>query len=155
VVAQSAVASIVDPATLAAAVGIPVREALRLSPGQTAVLTPEAAGSAPVPAVVRKVAALPRGANFALVVVPDEPFAPRLIGIPVKARVLLEEWRDVLLLPNSAIRRENGRVFAIVLRAPDREEAVDLALGATDGRRTVVKSGLSEGDEVLPPAEQK
>jgi multidrug resistance efflux pump len=155
VAAQSAVASIIDPESLVAAVMIPVREALRLSPGQTAVISPEAAGAAPVPAVVRKVAPLPRGANFALVIVPDEPLAPRLIGIPVKARVLLEEWRDVLLVPNSAVRRENGRTFAIVLRAPDREEAVDLVLGATDGRRTVVKAGLTEGDEVLPPAEQK
>jgi hypothetical protein len=152
---QSPVACVVDPLNLAASVSVPVREALRIAAGRRVILAPEAAGTDEVAGLVRRVAQLPRGGNFAVVVVPAEAFSPRLIGVPVKARILLEELHDVLLVPNAAVRREDGRLFAMVRRAPDREEAVDLVLGATDGKRTVVKSGLVEGDEVVPPAETK
>lgn len=146
----TAVACVADPAGLVAAVAAPQREALRLAPGQTAVISPDAAGAPEVNGVVRRVATLPRGGTFALEVTPAEPLLRALFGVAVKVRVLVEEHRSVTLVPKDCVRAAGDRTFCVVRRAPDKDEEVDVKTGATDGKKVVILSGLAEGDELVP-----
>ena len=77
---------------------------------------------------------------------------PRLRnGQTAQASVVTDELRDVLAVPNSAIRRQGGRTQVTVLRF-DGPRVVDVTLGKVGDTETQVLSGLSEGDEVVLPA---
>ena len=77
---------------------------------------------------------------------------PRLrSGQTAQAAVVTDELRDVLAVPNAAIRRQGGRTQVTVLRF-DGPRVVDITPGAVGDTYTQVLSGLSEGDEVVLPA---
>jgi HlyD family secretion protein len=76
---------------------------------------------------------------------------PRLrSGQTAQAAVVTDELRDVLAVPNSAIRRQGGRTQVTVQRF-DGQQVVDITPGAVGDTYTQVLSGLSEGDEVVLP----
>ena len=76
---------------------------------------------------------------------------PRLrSGQTAQASVVTEELRDVLAVPNSAIRRQGGRTQVTVQRF-DGQRVVDITTGTVGDTYTQVLSGLSQGDEVVLP----
>ena len=76
---------------------------------------------------------------------------PRLrSGQTAQAAVVTDELREVLAVPNSAIRRQGGRTQVTVQRF-DGPRVVDITTGAVGDSLTQVLSGLSEGDEVVLP----
>ena len=76
---------------------------------------------------------------------------PRLrSGQTAQAAVVTDELREVLAVPNSAIRRQGGRTQVTVQRF-DGPRVVDVTTGAVGDSLTQVLSGLSEGDEVVLP----
>ncbi len=76
---------------------------------------------------------------------------PRLRnGQTAQAAVVTDELRDVLAVPNAAIRRQGGRTQVTVQRF-DGPRVVDVTLGKVGNTETQVLSGLSEGDEVVVP----
>jgi multidrug efflux pump subunit AcrA (membrane-fusion protein) len=62
--------------------------------------------------------------------------------------VVLGEAKDVLYLPDAAVREANGRVFVYVL-----EDGVrvirDIAIGFRGSSQTEIVSGLNLGDQVI------
>ncbi|MCI0343293.1 MAG: hypothetical protein L0216_19475 [Planctomycetales bacterium] len=66
-------------------------------------------------------------------------------GMKAKVKIPLGEIRDALLVPPAAIH--DGQVW--VLR-DGQATAREVTLGRSDGKMTEVKSGLAEGEEVLP-----
>jgi HlyD family secretion protein len=76
---------------------------------------------------------------------------PRLRnGQTAQASVVTSELRDVLAVPNTAIRRQGGRTQVTVQRF-DGHQVVDITPGVVGDTYTQVLSGLSEGDEVVLP----
>lgn len=88
---------------------------------------------------------------------------PRLrIGMSSDARVLVQEHRDVLLIPNLAIvhngrggkvRRAEVGAGAGGFGAADAAELVPIETGYSDGFHTIVERGLDEGDVVMVRSE--
>jgi HlyD family secretion protein len=77
--------------------------------------------------------------------------APRLRnGQTAQASVVTSELRDVLAVPNTAIRRQGGRTQVTVQRF-DGHQVVDITPGVVGDTYTQVLSGLSAGDEVVVP----
>jgi HlyD family secretion protein len=71
------------------------------------------------------------------------------VGMSADARVEVGRHRGVLLVPNTAlVRTEDGAEVRTVGRG-GRPELVRVEQGYSDGFRTVVRGGLSEGDTVL------
>jgi HlyD family secretion protein len=76
---------------------------------------------------------------------------PRLRnGQTAQASVVTSELRDVLAVPNTAIRRQGGRTQVTVQRF-DGHQVVDITPGVVGDTYTQVLSGLSAGDEVVVP----
>ena len=76
---------------------------------------------------------------------------PRLRnGQTAQASVVTDELRDVIAVPNAAIRRQGGRTQVTVQRF-DGPRVVDITPGVVGDTYTQVLSGLSEGDEVVLP----
>lgn len=72
-------------------------------------------------------------------------------GMTANVRFHVETRRGVLLVPSDALRSRDGQVF--VLRAPVRPGAAPVeqpvVTGITDGRRTEIRSGVSEGERLV------
>lgn len=73
-------------------------------------------------------------------------------GQTVRATVVTEELDNVLTVPSSAVRQENGRPTVTVLDADGTQKAVPFEAGKVGADRTQVLSGLREGQQILLPA---
>jgi HlyD family secretion protein len=69
-------------------------------------------------------------------------------GVTAKAEILVEELPDVLQVPVSAVFVREGRSLAYV-RGPSGLHAVEVKLGRVTDTMAEIRSGLSEGQEVL------
>jgi multidrug efflux pump subunit AcrA (membrane-fusion protein) len=63
-------------------------------------------------------------------------------------RVVIEEKRDVLVVPNAAVKFEEGRQIGYKVISPKKVEKVGLNTGIRGEEKTEILSGLSVGDEV-------
>jgi RND family efflux transporter MFP subunit len=70
-------------------------------------------------------------------------------GMSATADVIVEERKDVLLLPVGAISREGGGYYVIMMLGEEQSEQIEIKVGLNDGRFVEILSGLKEGDEVL------
>ena len=69
-------------------------------------------------------------------------------GMSATADIIIERHRDVLLIPNRAIRGTVDQPMVVVETGGQHEER-EVSLGLTDGINTEVLSGLEEGDKVV------
>lgn len=69
-------------------------------------------------------------------------------GQRLRAQVVLFEAKDALSVPNVALHSEGGKQYVRV-RTRDGEARRSVRIGARDGARSQVLSGLSVGDEVV------
>lgn len=81
----------------------------------------------------------------------DSPFAEREglgHGYRLEARIIVWQAKDILLVPTSALFRDNGTWY--VFRAADGYAAqTQVQIGKSDGVRTQLLSGLGEADRVI------
>ena len=70
-------------------------------------------------------------------------------GMSATADVIVEERKDVLLLPVGAISREGGSYYVIKMLDEEQSERTEIKVGLNNGRFMEIISGLEEGDEVL------
>lgn len=71
-------------------------------------------------------------------------------------RIIFEEKRDVLTIPNSAIKFERGKQIAYRVKDKEEVEKVEIKVGLRGENRSEIVSGVKEGDIVatkliLPP----
>jgi len=81
---------------------------------------------------------------------PDEAVKP---GMTAAVNIVVDELENVLLVPNRAVRIEEGERVVYILRN-NQTESVNIVLGASsDTNSQVVEGDLSEGDEIIlnPP----
>jgi multidrug efflux system membrane fusion protein len=67
----------------------------------------------------------------------------------VNVRILVENLHDVKVMPSTAIQHGTGGDLAYVVRRDNTVAARTVRLGAADGQRTVIVSGLETGDNVV------
>jgi membrane fusion protein, multidrug efflux system len=82
----------------------------------------------------------------------DEQLWP---GDFVNARVSLELRRDVLTVPSAAIQRGPDGIFTWVVANGDVVEARPVTSGPTTDDRTIITSGLAEGERVVVNGQYK
>jgi membrane fusion protein, multidrug efflux system len=66
----------------------------------------------------------------------------------VNAKLLVEEKRNVTLLPSAAIQRNAQRTYAYVIQPDETVTLRDLKLGTTEGGQTEVMQGIAPGEVV-------
>jgi len=67
----------------------------------------------------------------------------------VNVRILVESLHDVNVVPSAAIQHGAGGDFVYIVRRDDTIAARTVRLGAADGQRTMIASGLETGDNVV------
>ncbi len=65
-------------------------------------------------------------------------------------RIIIEQKKDVLVVPNNAVRFENGK-SVVYLKAGKKEEPREVKPGIRDDRFTEILSGLEEGETIVIP----
>ncbi|NIM96248.1 MAG: efflux RND transporter periplasmic adaptor subunit [Anaerolineales bacterium] len=93
--------------------------------------------------------------NFKVTVEFVEPTEEILPGLTAAANIVVNEIEDVLLVPNRAVRVEDGQRVVYIL-VEDQPEKVEILLGASSDLYSEVIGGeLKEGDIVIlnPPAD--
>jgi len=66
-------------------------------------------------------------------------------------RIIVEEKTDVLVIPNNAVRFEEGKTV-VYLKGKDKTEAKQVTLGIRDDKFTEIVKGLNEGETIVIPA---
>jgi len=72
------------------------------------------------------------------------------LGALVHVTIVLEEKRDVLWLPPSAVSTLQGRTF-VTVRDGGRQRRADIELGLEGNDRVEIRKGLQEGEVVVAP----
>lgn len=76
----------------------------------------------------------------------ENPDAQAQMGMVGKVYVLLQEKRDVLILPRAALRQFANRTY-VLMQEPRRE--VDVVLGIEGETEVEILRGLQEGDQII------
>lgn len=82
----------------------------------------------------------------------DEKLWP---GEFVNARLLLETRKNVVVIPPAAVQRGPHGLFAWVVKKDNTVEPRPIQTGATTGDKTIVLSGLDDGDRVVTDGQYK
>jgi multidrug efflux system membrane fusion protein len=82
----------------------------------------------------------------------DEKLWP---GEFVNARLLLATRKDVVVIPPIAVQRGPHGLFAWVLKPDNTVEPRPIQISTTTGDRTIVTSGVSDGDRVVTDGQYK
>jgi HlyD family secretion protein len=123
---------------------------------QPALLTVESFRDHPIRGTVARIAPLGNEkdnvTNFEVEISIDDSNAPIRPSMSVTAEVILESRKQVLLLPERAIRYDEQGQATVEIPAPGLPSGVTVAklqLGITDGIRAEVRRGLQEGQQVI------
>ncbi|HRR56367.1 MAG TPA: efflux RND transporter periplasmic adaptor subunit [Acidobacteriota bacterium] len=82
----------------------------------------------------------------------EDPEHKLRANLTANAEIIIEERKNVLVIPESTIIYGENRAAFVELydpTAPEQKRRVSIELGAGDGTRTEVQSGLAEGDKVV------
>jgi membrane fusion protein, multidrug efflux system len=82
----------------------------------------------------------------------DEKLWP---GEFVNARLLVDTRKDVVVIPPLAVQRGPRGLFAWVVKADNTVEPRPIQTGTTTGDRTIVTSGVNDGDRVVTEGQYK
>jgi len=91
--------------------------------------------------------------NFTIRAIIEDPEGELNVGMSADAEIILEENKDVLVVPEGAIHYDNDKTF-VHLKDTLIEEGfrkVEIEKGVSDGIKTEVISGVEEGDVVILP----
>jgi HlyD family secretion protein len=108
--------------------------------------------------VVKRIAPMGRELNnvttFEVRVTISNPQHKLRVNMTANAEIVLEERKDVLLIPETALVYEKDKSVWAQLADASRSEGwrkVPLKIGISNGQRVQVLEGLKEGDKVVLP----
>lgn len=146
--------TVVDVSSLVLRGTVGEAEVARLQPGQAARVVVDAVGTTPLPAkvtLIAPVATIEQGVPVYAVDITLDAANPAVRpGMSATADVVLVSRRDVLIVPNLAIRSAGGRRYVEVLR-DGKPVRAEVTFGAASDAVTEVAGGLAEGDLVVLP----
>lgn len=85
----------------------------------------------------------------------DAPSGVLIPGGAVNVDIILQQKKDVLILPLEAIQDEGGEAFVWVKNAQNQAQKKPITLGLEGLNEVEITSGLKQGDQVLLPAPEQ
>jgi multidrug efflux system membrane fusion protein len=70
-------------------------------------------------------------------------------GLSVSTRLLITTLKNVVVIPDAAVQRGPGKLFAYVVDAGDKIEQRDLKVAQIQGGQAVIESGVKPGERVV------
>ncbi|MDO5045841.1 efflux RND transporter periplasmic adaptor subunit [Campylobacter sp.] len=71
------------------------------------------------------------------------------IGMTTQNTIMLESVKEAIIIPTVAIKKEGGKQYVSVLKDNLQVEKREVAVGLTDGLKSQIISGVSEGEKVI------
>lgn len=89
--------------------------------------------------------------SYQVTVVLEPTDLPLRAGMTANAAITVQEVRDVLVVPNWAIRidRDNGRAYAERIAADGKISEIEVKLGMRNEQVSQIASGVEEGDTLI------
>ncbi len=85
---------------------------------------------------------------LAIMSIPKEDAAFLKPEMTTHVKVIFEEKRDILTVPNAAVKFEEGKQIAYKVVGPNKVEKLELKTGLRGEEKTEILAGAEEGDEV-------
>ena len=82
-------------------------------------------------------------------IVVDNPDQVLRIGMTTENNIKIAEAKNVLSVPNMAIKTQNGKTFVNVLNSNNQPEQREVEIGVQNDYQTEIKSGVTEGEKVI------
>ena len=108
--------------------------------------------------VVKRIAPMGKDQNnvttFEVRVTISNPQGKLRVGMTANAEIVLEERKNVLLVPETALVYEKDKSTSVQLLAPGTKQGwrkAPVKIGISNGQRTQVTGGLKEGDKLVLP----
>ena len=79
----------------------------------------------------------------------DNPDRTLRIGMTTENNIKIANAQNVLLVSNMAIQKKNGKTFVNVLNSKNQPEQREVEIGVQNDFQTEIKSGLTEGENVI------
>ncbi len=139
---------VVDPNRTQVAIEVPMAQIDRVMPGRAATILP---GSGPAEPGTVSGRSAPARAGAQTVEVRLSFAGPSALKIdtPVQVEILLDERKDVLVAPESAIQRQGVAAFVWIARQDGRAERREVRVGLTVNGLAQILSGLIAGDPII------
>lgn len=156
--AFSPIAVISDPNRLEVSAEFGSSDVAKLAPGQETIVTTEAFGTREVrgkvirtPGLDSRTASGPlSGGNPRAVRISFDPPGPGArLGQLAQVTVITQQKDDILLIPNTAVRRFGQRKYVQVLGPDGRRRDVDVEIGLVTETDSEITKGLREGQKVI------
>ncbi|GAB4464945.1 MAG: hypothetical protein OHK0029_35260 [Armatimonadaceae bacterium] len=133
--------------------GVPEEVRRRLSVGQTAQVTVDSAGGGTFSGRILRLnpSADPQTRQFTVRVMVENGDRRLQPGSSATVQLNLEEFPNVLTVPREAVQtsRNPAEKPTVVVAEGETAKVREVTLGESDGKRVIVRSGLSEGDSVV------
>jgi RND family efflux transporter MFP subunit len=156
--AFSPIAVISDPNRIQVSAELNSSDTAKVSPGQETIVTTEAFGSKEIHGKVVRTPGLDSGVgsgplsggNARAVILSFEPPGPGArLGQLAQVTIITQQKDDVLLIPNTAVRRFGQRKYVQVLGPDGRRVDVDVEVGLVTDTDTEITKGIREGQKVI------
>ena len=123
---------------------------------QSAVVTIDSIPNKTFTAKILKVAVLPESGgwlssgekNYKVDVLINEALPNVKPSVSAKCDITINHLEDVISVPLQALKEEKGKLYCFIKRSGE-DEKVEVTIGLMNNSFVEIKSGLSEGDEVL------
>lgn len=146
--AGTVVFEIVDPARLWVEAAVPEGDVREVAPGETCVV--ERPGGETLDGRVRAVGpAVDSLTRTSVVVVDVEGRAALRLGEASRVFLPTTQFERGIVVPSHAIVRSEASLEVLLLAGSETIRRMPVEVGASDGLRTVVRSGIQEGDRVI------
>ncbi len=151
--AQKPILTLMDLSRLYLKVNVDELDVSSLREGQSVTVTVDALPDQPFTGVIEQIAPVGQSTSgivaYQVTIRLDPTEAPIRVGMSATATIVVRELRDVLLVPNWAIRfdRETGRAY-VSRQVGETLEEVPVELGERGEEVSQVLAGLAEGDIV-------
>jgi len=147
---NAAVLQLVDPTRVQVAVLVSPSQELRLAPGQAAtVAVTGSMESQPATVIVAPPVAGPDGAPTIEVRLALTGPAPPPLATPVTAEIVVDRRDRVVVLPESALAKDETGTYVMVAGADGRAHRRDVRVGLVVSHLAEIQSGITDGDEVI------
>ncbi|MCK6458421.1 MAG: hypothetical protein L6Q95_00830 [Planctomycetes bacterium] len=148
--AKSVFACVADPKKMKVTTTIAEADILKIKTGTAVEATPVAAEDAKMIGRI-DVEYLPQKGNvYKATVQLDQTDMRVRPGFACKAAVILEEARDAILVPKTAVRERDGKTFVSCAKTKDGPfEERQVVVGLSDAKNTAIREGVAEGEFVV------
>jgi RND family efflux transporter MFP subunit len=147
---NATVLQVVDPTRVQVALPVTPSQELRLVPGQPASVTVSGTTeSQPATVIIAPPVLSPEGGPAIEVRLSLTGPAPPPLGTPVTAEIVVARHDHVVVVPESAVAKDDVGTYVMIAGADGRAHRRDVRVGLTVSHLAEIQSGVTDGDEVI------